>query len=48
MVCRNWRLTHILNTHHHWDHTGGNEELKDRFGCTVVGAEADRWAYKAL
>ncbi len=32
-----WRLTHILNTHHHWDHTGGNEELKTRYGCTVVG-----------
>ena len=22
-----WTLTHILNTHHHWDHTGGNLEL---------------------
>jgi hydroxyacylglutathione hydrolase len=36
-----WRLTHILNTHHHWDHTGGNLELKERFGCTVVGPAAD-------
>ena len=25
---RGWTLTHILNTHHHWDHTGGNAELK--------------------
>ena len=25
---RGWTLTHILNTHHHWDHTGANEELK--------------------
>lgn len=25
---RGWSLTHILNTHHHFDHTGGNEELK--------------------
>ena len=23
-----WTLTHILNTHHHFDHAGGNEELK--------------------
>ena len=23
-----WRLTHILNTHHHPDHTGGNLEIK--------------------
>ena len=25
---RGWKLTHILNTHHHYDHTGGNTELK--------------------
>jgi hydroxyacylglutathione hydrolase len=25
---RGWKLTHIFNTHHHWDHTGGNVELK--------------------
>jgi len=36
-----WRLTHVLNTHHHWDHTGGNLELKERFRCTVVGPAAD-------
>jgi hydroxyacylglutathione hydrolase len=23
-----WKLTHIFNTHHHWDHTGGNLDLK--------------------
>lgn len=34
-------LTHILNTHHHWDHTGGNIELKETFGCTIVGAAHD-------
>jgi hydroxyacylglutathione hydrolase len=22
---KGWRLTHVLNTHHHWDHVGGNE-----------------------
>jgi hydroxyacylglutathione hydrolase len=37
-----WRLTHILNTHHHNDHTGGNLELKAKTGCTVVGPQADR------
>jgi len=26
-----WTLTHILNTHHHWDHTGGNVELCAKF-----------------
>ena len=28
LVKRGWKLTHILNTHHHHDHTGGNLELK--------------------
>ena len=38
---RSWQLTHILNTHHHGDHTGGNVELKERYGCTIVGPSAD-------
>lgn len=38
---RGWRLTHILNTHHHADHTGGNEEVKRRTGCTIIGPRAD-------
>ena len=37
-----WRLTHILNTHHHFDHTGGNLPLKEEFGAKVVGPEKDR------
>jgi hydroxyacylglutathione hydrolase len=37
-----WKLTHILNTHHHSDHTGGNLELKARYGAIVVGPLADR------
>lgn len=38
---RGWRLTHILNTHHHGDHTGGNIELKRATGAQVVGARKD-------
>lgn len=38
---KGWRLTHILNTHHHHDHTGGNLELKQATGAQVVGARAD-------
>jgi len=39
-----WRLTDILVTHHHHDHTGGIEELKANHRCRVVApdAEADR------
>ena len=36
-----WTLTHILNTHHHADHAGGNLALKRRTGCTIVGPRAD-------
>jgi hydroxyacylglutathione hydrolase len=32
-----WTLTHILTTHHHGDHTGGNRALKTATGCTIVG-----------
>lgn len=38
---KGWRLTHILNTHHHFDHAGGNEALKEKWGCTIVGADMD-------
>lgn len=32
------RLTAIFNTHHHFDHVGGNEALYDRFGKIPVFA----------
>jgi len=38
---KNWTLTHILNTHHHWDHAGGNLELKEKTDCVIVGPRAD-------
>ncbi|TLS66445.1 hydroxyacylglutathione hydrolase [Mariprofundus erugo] len=34
-------LTHIFNTHHHWDHTDGNHALKQHFGCVIIGASHD-------
>ncbi len=39
---RGLRLSHILNTHHHFDHTGGNLPLKQEFGAVVVGPQKDR------
>lgn len=36
-----WTLTHILTTHHHADHTGGNKSLKTETGCTIVGPRAE-------
>lgn len=41
LAARGWRLSHILNTHHHGDHTGGNLELKRATGARVVGARRD-------
>lgn len=38
---RGWTLTHILNTHHHFDHAGGNLELKEKTGCQIIGPEDD-------
>jgi hydroxyacylglutathione hydrolase len=36
-----WTPTHILNTHHHLDHCGGNLDLKQEFGAKVVGPGKD-------
>lgn len=38
---RGWKLTHIFNTHHHVDHTGGNAELK-KDGVKVVGPDGEK------
>lgn len=38
---RGWKLDYILNTHHHFDHAGGNLALKTKTGCLIVGSRAD-------
>ncbi|MEL6503644.1 MAG: hydroxyacylglutathione hydrolase [Pseudomonadota bacterium] len=30
-------LTHILTTHHHYDHVEGNKHFKGETGCTIIG-----------
>ncbi len=42
LAARHWRLSHILCTHHHGDHVGGNLDLKSATGALVVGAARDR------
>jgi hydroxyacylglutathione hydrolase len=39
---RGWQLTHILTTHHHEDHVAGNLELKEYFGCRIIGPELEK------
>jgi hydroxyacylglutathione hydrolase len=36
-----WKLTDILVTHHHHDHTGGIPALKQKYGCRVVAPAAE-------
>jgi hydroxyacylglutathione hydrolase len=39
---KRWRLDFIFNTHHHWDHVGGNLRLKQATGCKIVASYYDR------
>jgi len=38
----NIKLNYILNTHHHFDHVGGNAELKKKYNAKVVGFAGDK------
>ena len=35
-------IKYILNTHHHYDHVGGNFELKKKYNCKIIGFEGDK------
>ena len=39
---QNLNLKTILVTHHHGDHTGGVDELKQKTGCKVIGGDKRR------
>jgi hydroxyacylglutathione hydrolase len=45
---KGWKLTHILTTHYHGDHTDGNEPLKAEHGCTIVGPRAEASKVRGL
>lgn len=38
---RGWTITQVWNTHHHWDHSGGNLAMKEATGCSVSGPAAE-------
>ena len=38
----NINLKFILNTHHHFDHIGGNKDLKKKYNSKVVGFSGDK------
>ena len=35
------KINFILNTHHHFDHIGGNLELKKKYNCKIIGSIKD-------
>ena len=36
------KLKYILNTHHHYDHVGGNKELKKKYNSKIIGFKNDK------
>ena len=36
------KLDFILNTHHHYDHVGGNKKLKEKYNAKVIGFIEDK------
>lgn len=43
---RGWRLTQVLNTHWHPDHTGGNRAIHEATNALVTGPEEVRRVYQ--
>ena len=42
------KLDFILNTHHHFDHVGGNTELKKKYSSKIFGFEKDKKRIPAI
>ncbi len=41
LKAKNLKLDYILTTHHHFDHTGGNLQLKEKWRCKIYGYKED-------
>lgn len=45
---KKWDLTHVLLTHHHWDHVDGLSDILEHHSPQVIGAKADRYRLPPL
>jgi len=48
LEARGWSLSHVLRTHHHWDHVDGLPGILEKHPAKVVGAAADAHRLPAL
>lgn len=39
---KRWNLNYILNTHHHGDHIGGNNILREKYNAKIVASKYDQ------
>lgn len=45
---RGWTLSHVLLTHHHWDHVDGLAGVLEKHPAKVIGAAADAYRLPPL
>jgi hydroxyacylglutathione hydrolase len=45
---RGWKISHILNTHWHPDHVGGNIEIQNATGCFIIGPKGEEEAIPGI
>ncbi len=45
---QNLTLDYILITHHHWDHVGGNKQLKNKYGAKIIAPEKEAYVIKDI
>jgi hydroxyacylglutathione hydrolase len=45
---RGWKISHILNTHWHLDHVGGNIDIQNATDCFIVGPKGEAEAIPGI
>ena len=42
LLKNNWELNQIINTHHHYDHTNGNFQLKKKYNAVLIAPKLEQ------